>query len=113
MGAIIFFLLWSVSTFSEKGVISSINNKYRIMNYKINNENYNNEIPDDIQSITFENKFNQNIDNVAFPTSLSIFWFLGKLWVVKLSFIKICFYIILRMYIYVSKYKKYYYLTIH
>jgi len=43
------------------------------MNYKINNENYNNEIPDDIQSITFENKFNQNIDNVAFPTSLSIF----------------------------------------
>jgi len=29
-----------------------------------------NEIPDDIQSITFEDEFNQNIDKVVFPNSL-------------------------------------------
>jgi len=29
------------------------------MKYEINDENYNNEIPDNIQSITFEDEFNE------------------------------------------------------
>jgi len=45
------------------------------MNYEINDENYNNEIPDDIQSITFGREFNQNIDKVVFPNSLQIIIF--------------------------------------